>query len=83
MNRGLTGTYTTPPVSRGRYGQETTRSERWRVHSLARIQFAPSFWYGIREDNGELVHLHAHRIEFDLVPGEPKETKEAKEKGQL
>ena len=75
MSKGLTGTYTTPPVSRGRYGQETTTTERWRLHSLQCIQFAPSFWYGVREDTDELVQVHEHRLEFDPVPSEPQETK--------
>ena len=75
MSKGLTGTYTTPPVSRGRYGLETTTSERWRLHALQRIRFAPSFWYGIREDTEELVQVHEHRLEVDPVPSEPQETK--------
>lgn len=63
--RGQTGTYTVPPVSRGVYGREKTTCERWRLHSLQRIPMCPLFFWGIREDTGELVQVHEHRIAFD------------------
>lgn len=64
----MTGTYTTAPLSRGPYGQEEHRRERWRLHSLQRIPFAPSFFYGLREDTGELVQVHEQGIMFDPEP---------------
>ena len=76
----MTGTYTTPPISLGRFGQESTRRERWRLHSLQRIPFAPSFYYGIREDTGQLVQVHEHGLEFDAPPNAPGELPGAEQK---
>lgn len=72
----MAGTYTTPPISRGPYGGETTTRERWRLHSLQRIPFAPSFYYGIRVDNGQLVQVHEHGLEIDPAPTPAAETEQ-------
>jgi len=69
----MTGTYTTAPTSRGRFGRETHRRQHWRLHSLQRIPFAPTFYYGVREDTGELVQVHEHGLVFDPVKA-PDET---------
>ncbi len=61
----MTGTYTTAPISQGLYGRETVRREQWKLHSLQRIPFAPTFYYGIRVDTGELVQVHEHGLVLD------------------